>query len=97
MSACFDTANIIMKSRMRESRTYGSVRGLHREVQVYSTVEVSMYERMLDKQEKPNIEEMTKFCDENSERFSLLNEWLVSTFNTEKKLFFPMEINMAGE
>ena len=26
MSACFDTVNIIMKSRMRESRTYGSVR-----------------------------------------------------------------------
>ena len=32
MSACFDTVNIIMKSRMRESRTYGSVRGLHCEV-----------------------------------------------------------------
>ena len=39
MSACFDTVNIIMKSRMRESRTYGSVRGLHCEVQVYSTRE----------------------------------------------------------
>ncbi len=25
MSACFETVNIIMKSRMRESRTYGSV------------------------------------------------------------------------
>ena len=32
MSACFETVNIIMKSRMRESRTYGSVRGLHCEV-----------------------------------------------------------------
>ena len=31
-SACFETVNIIMKSRMRESRTYGSVRGLHCEV-----------------------------------------------------------------
>ena len=38
MSACFETVNIIMKSRMRESRTYGSVRGLHCEVWVYSTV-----------------------------------------------------------
>ena len=26
------SVNIIMKSRMRESRTYGSVRGLHCEV-----------------------------------------------------------------
>lgn len=33
-----------------------------------------MYERMLNKHETPNIEEMTKFCGENSERFSLLNE-----------------------
>lgn len=52
-------------------------------------VEVFMYERMLNKLEKPDIEEMTKFCDENSERFSLLNEWLVSTFNTEKRVVFP--------
>ncbi len=56
-----------------------------------------MYERMLNKQETPNIEEMTKFCGENAEKFSLLNEWLASSFDTEKKLFFPMEINMVGE
>ena len=48
-----------------------------------------MYERMLNKQEVPTIEEMTKFCGENSERFSLLNEWLSSTFNTEQKVVFP--------
>lgn len=48
-----------------------------------------MYERMLNKLETPNIEEMTKFCGKNSERFSLLNEWLVSAFNTEKKVVFP--------
>ena len=42
-------------------------------------MEVFMYERMLNKQETPGIEEMTKFCDENAERFSLLNEWLVAT------------------
>ena len=44
MSACFDTVNIIMKSRMRESRTYGSVRGLHCEVQVYSTIKENIDE-----------------------------------------------------
>ena len=48
-----------------------------------------MYERMLDKQATPTIEEMTKFCGENSKRFSLLNEWLASTFNTEHKIVFP--------
>lgn len=32
--------NVIMKSRMRERRTYGSVRGLWREPLVYSTVEL---------------------------------------------------------
>ncbi len=48
-----------------------------------------MYERMLNKQETPSIEEMTKFCGENAERFSFLNEWLVSTFHTEKKIVFP--------
>lgn len=48
-----------------------------------------MYERMLNKQEIPTIEEMTKFCGENSERFSLLNEWLSDFFNTEQKIVFP--------
>ena len=48
-----------------------------------------MYERMLNKQVTPTIEEMTKYCDENSERFALLNELLTSTFNTEQKIVFP--------
>ena len=48
-----------------------------------------MYERMLNKQVTPTIEEMTKFCGENSERFSLLNEWLTVAFNTEQKIVFP--------
>ena len=37
MSAYSETVNVIMKSRVRESRTHGSVRGWHREVPVYST------------------------------------------------------------
>ena len=51
--------------------------------------ETDMYERMLNKQEMPSIEEMTAFCGENAERFSALNEWLVSSFHTEKKVVFP--------
>lgn len=38
MSAYSETVNVIMKSRVRESRTHGSVRGWHREVPVYSTM-----------------------------------------------------------
>ena len=48
-----------------------------------------MYERMLDKQAPPTIEEMTEFCGENAERFSSLNEWLVSVCHTEQKVVFP--------
>jgi hypothetical protein len=39
MSAYSETVNVIMKSRVRKSRTHGSVRGWHREVPVYSTVQ----------------------------------------------------------
>lgn len=33
-------ANVIMRSRVRERRTHGSVRGLRREPLVYSTVDI---------------------------------------------------------
>lgn len=48
-----------------------------------------MYERMLDKKTTPSIEEMAKFCGENSERFSSLNDWLAKSFGTEQKIVFP--------
>ena len=48
-----------------------------------------MYERMLNKQAVPAIEEMTEYCGENGERFSLLNEWLAAGFGTEQKIVFP--------
>lgn len=48
-----------------------------------------MYERMLDKHTMPSIEDMTKFCGGNSERFSSLNEWLGLVFGTEQKIVFP--------
>ena len=38
--------------------------------------EAVMYERMLNKKEKPTVEEMTSYCDGNGERFSRLNRWL---------------------
>ncbi len=48
-----------------------------------------MYERMLNKQVMPTIEEMTVYCGENAETFSLLNDWLTTSFGTEEKVVFP--------
>lgn len=48
-----------------------------------------MYERMLHKQVVPTIEEMTAYCAENAERFSMINTWLTTAFRTEPKVIFP--------
>ena len=48
-----------------------------------------MYERMLNKKEVPNMEDMIKFCGEHSERFSALNDWLTASFGTQQKIVFP--------
>lgn len=48
-----------------------------------------MYERMLNKQEIPTIEEMTTYCGANAERFTCLNEWLTSNFGTAQTVVFP--------
>lgn len=48
-----------------------------------------MYERMLNKQQKPTIEEMTEYCGENAECFTLLNRWLTVSFGTEQRQVFP--------
>ena len=48
-----------------------------------------MYERMLDKQVKPTMEEMTSFCGENGNYFVLLNEWLQDIYGTEPQIEFP--------
>lgn len=48
-----------------------------------------MYERMLDKLTMPTVEEMIKYCGENAELFSELNEYMTTTFETEQKVVFP--------
>lgn len=45
-----------------------------------------MYERMLNKQVVPTVEAMTEYCAENAERFSILNDWLTTTFHTSFSL-----------
>ena len=51
-------------------------------------VEGTMYERMLNKQVMPAIEEMTSYCGECGEYFILLNEWMTDVFGTEQQVFF---------
>ena len=51
--------------------------------------EAVMYERMLNKKEKPTVEEMTSYCDGNGERFSRLNRWLSETWRTVQQVTFP--------
>ncbi len=48
-----------------------------------------MYERMLDKQTVPDRSDMTAYCGEAAELFTLLNDWLTDTFYTEQKIVFP--------
>ena len=48
-----------------------------------------MYERMLNKQVVPTIEEMAEYCAENAERFSVINDWLTTAFHAEQKVVFP--------
>lgn len=48
-----------------------------------------MYERMLDKQVKPTLEEMSDFCGENGRLFILLNEWIEKSFDTDWQIVFP--------
>lgn len=55
-----------------------------------------MYERMLNKQVKPTVADMTGYCGENAELFTYLNEWLEKPSKQNRRLCFPMEINMVG-
>lgn len=48
-----------------------------------------MYERMLNKQIVPTMEEMAAYCGESAERFSEINDWLTTAFSTEQKVVFP--------
>lgn len=48
-----------------------------------------MYERMLDKQTKPTLEDMSVFCGGTGELFIQLNEWIAKSFDTHWEIVFP--------
>lgn len=48
-----------------------------------------MYERMLDRQTKPQIKDMTAYCSVCGELFASLNRWLSETYDTVQEISFP--------
>lgn len=48
-----------------------------------------MYERMLDKKEVPTLDDMAKYCGNNKELFTLLNQCLSKNYKTIQKISFP--------
>lgn len=48
-----------------------------------------MYERMLNKQEKPDVTDMAAYCGEMAEPFIRLNEWLKESCGTAQEVTFP--------
>ena len=48
-----------------------------------------MYERMLNKQEKPTMTMMTTYCGCNAGRFTRLNSWMSENYKTVQQVTFP--------
>ncbi len=48
-----------------------------------------MYERMLNKQLVPTMDEMSAYCGDAALLFIELSEWLHDTYDTEQKIVFP--------
>jgi len=48
-----------------------------------------MYERMLNKNETPSLEQMTLHCGITAELFTKLNEWLSAEYSTVQTIVFP--------
>lgn len=45
-----------------------------------------MYERMLDKQNKPAFDDMAAYCGKGMELFIRINEWLSDTCSTVQEI-----------
>ena len=48
-----------------------------------------MFERMLDKQVTPTIENMIAYCDDKGELFKTLNAYLTEVCKTQQEIRFP--------
>ena len=48
-----------------------------------------MYERMLNQNESPSIQQMTAYCGTTAAMFTDLNEWLTAEYATVQAVVFP--------
>lgn len=48
-----------------------------------------MYERMLNQNETPSIQQMTAYCGTTAAMFTDLNEWLTAEYATVQAVVFP--------
>lgn len=48
-----------------------------------------MYERMLNKKEKPDMAEMAAYCGDSQALFLSLNNWLSDNYQSEQQISFP--------
>lgn len=48
-----------------------------------------MYERMLNKKEKPDMAEMAAYCGDAQALFLSLNNWLSDNYQSEQQISFP--------
>lgn len=48
-----------------------------------------MYDRMLNKQDKPSIDQLLAHCGGTEELFEMLNSFLSNNYNTTQELRFP--------
>lgn len=48
-----------------------------------------MYDRMLDKQNRPTFDDMAAYCGKGMELFIRVNKWLSSVCNTTQEICFP--------
>lgn len=48
-----------------------------------------MHERMLNKNIKPNLNEMINYCEDNGQRFKEINNWISNNFSTSSNIVFP--------
>jgi|GEM_PF-2260919 len=53
-----------------------------------------MYERMLNKNEKPTAEQMASYCGATSTMFTELNEWISNGDSTVQTIVFPYGNNL---
>lgn len=48
-----------------------------------------MYERMLDRQDRPTLDDMAAYCGEGGEPFIQINRWLSNICHTAQEISFP--------